>query len=302
MNAVRKWVRDVFGFSGKEINGFLILLPLMVLFVLAQPLYHMWIVAREPDFSSDIRVLDSIRAHLDAHTVEERPEEVVLFRFDPNKANVQDFRALGFTEILSTRIASYRQKGGQFRVKSDLMKIYGLDTSFYRRLYPYIMLPEHHEKRGGAKETIISGEKHNEKSKYTPAAFDLNEADTAKLKSVYGIGSVLANRIVKFRNRLGGFIKVEQLHEVYGLDSVVISRLIEASYIAEDFEPKKINMNAASENEFSAHPYIKRSMANAIVAYRFQHGNFIRVEDLRKLSMLKEADIVKILPYLRTDD
>jgi DNA uptake protein ComE-like DNA-binding protein len=61
-------------------------------------------------------------------------------------------------------------------------------------------------------------------------------------------------------------------------------------------------MNVASEKEFSAHPYIKKAMANAIIAYRFQHGNFDRVEDLRKIAMIKQADIDRILPYLKVID
>jgi competence protein ComEA len=303
MNIIRKWIRDLFGFSGKEINGFLILLPLMVMIIMAQPLYHLWMTGREPDFSGEIRILDSLRAQLESVAADgQMDKSVVLFEFDPNKASVEDLHTLGFTEILSTRIASYRQKGGQFRIKSDLMKIYGLDTSFYRQLYPYIMLPERAEKRVAVRDSTFSHKKGREHRNDILVSFDLNEADTTRLKSVYGIGSVLARRIVRYRDGLGGFIKVEQLHEVYGLDSVVINRLLKVAHIKGDFIPKRINMNEADEKEFSAHPYIKRNMANAIVAYRFQHGNFTRVDDLRKLSLLKEADIVKLLPYLRTDD
>jgi DNA uptake protein ComE-like DNA-binding protein len=303
MNTIRKWIRDLFGFSGKEINGFLILLPLMVMIILAQPLYHLWIAEREQDFSGDAMELDSLMARLELSPgVGQKPETVLLFKFDPNKASVEDFEALGFTEILATRIASYRQKGGRFRIKSDLTKIYGMDTSFYRQLYPFIMLPERAEKRIAARDSIFSRKTGLEQRNDILLSFDLNEADTIRFKSVYGIGSVLARRIVRYRNGLGGFIKVEQLHEVYGLDSMAINRLLKIAYIKQDFVPKKINMNEADEKEFSAHPYIKRNMANAIVAYRFQHGNFARVEDLRKLSQLKETDIVKLLPYLRTDD
>lgn len=222
----------------------------------------------------------------------------VLFAFDPNKASLKELRALGFSEILSTRIASYRQKGGQFSVKRDLMKIYGLDSTFYFRLYTYISLPEKKERKFEDKNSTV---KKHRKTR-VPGLFDLNIADTAQLKTIYGIGPALSLRIVRFREKLGGFVKREQLNEVYGLDSAVVRRLFEVAFITKDFIPKQMNMNEADESELSAHPYIKRSMASAIVAYRFQHGNFSRVDDLRKLGLLKPEDIDKLLPYLTVNE
>ena len=51
---------------------------------------------------------------------------------------------------------------------------------------------------------------------------ELNMADTTTLKKVPGIGPVFANRIVKYRNLLGGFYAVSQLREVYGIDEETI--------------------------------------------------------------------------------
>jgi len=182
-----------------------------------------------------------------------------------------------------------------FRIKSDLLKIYGMDSSFYLQLFPYIQLPENIQARFAEEKLSLK------KPKSVLEPFDLNTADTTQLKSVYGIGTILAVRILKFRDGLGGFVKREQLNEVYGLDSAVTDKLFEVSFIAEGFEPRKINMNTATEKEFSSHPYIKKFMANAIVAYRFQHGNFSSVEDIRKLDRLRDDDINRILPYLKVD-
>jgi competence protein ComEA len=299
MNTLRKWIRNAFGFSGREVNGFVILLPLALVIVLAQPLYRLWLVDRHQDFVQERKVLDSVIALWGNEATDTaKISTPVLFAFDPNKASVKELRALGFSEILSSRIASYRQKGGLFRVKPDLLKIYGLDSTFYLRVYTYISLPEKNERKFEHRDSILK--KHRKPN--VPSLFDLNLADTAQLKSVYGIGPVLALRIVRFREKLGGFVKREQLNEVYGLDTAVVKRLFKVAFIASDFIPKKINMNVADEKDLSAHPYIKKSMAGAIIAYRFQHGNFTRVEDLHKLSLLKPEDIDKILPYLTVND
>jgi competence protein ComEA len=299
VNTVRKWIQSIFGFSGREVNGFIILLPLMVLIIVAQPLYHSWRSNRTVDFSQDQKVLDSLIASWNkSDSAKEQDDQTrVLFVFNPNTVSENELKALGFTQILARRIANYRQKGGEFRVKSDLMKIYGLDSSFYRQIYTYISLPENINRSYKAVNAFEKTTRNDVKT-----LFDLNTADTSQLKSVYGIGPALAMRIVRFREGLGGFVSHDQLREVYGLDSTVVIELVKKIYIKDDFVPRRIDLNMADRKVFEAHPYIKRALANAIVAYRFQHGNFTSVEDLRKLSLLKEAELNRLLPYLEINN
>ena len=300
MNTIRKWIRNTFGFSGREINGFIVLLPLMIILIATQPLYHAWVANRTDDFSKEQSKLDSLALFFDEESVEKNSsqKQASLFLFNPNKASVSELTTLGFPENLSSRIASYRQKGGQFRIKSDLLKIYGIDSTLYHKLYPFIQLPERAEK----KDFYVTPLPDQQKKILISKSFDLNFADTAQLISVYGIGPALATRIIKFRNGLGGFISEAQLKEVYGLDSIAVQQLLKVSFIAENFEPKKINMNQANEIELSAHPYIRKSIAKAIIAYRFQHGGFNRVEDLAKLNHLKPEEVERIIPYLKIEN
>lgn len=301
MKTLRKWIRDLFGFSGREVNGFLILLPLMLILVVAMPMYTSWNSRRTDDFSQEVRVLDSLLAFWE----KERREEVPIvparefFTFDPNRASEDDLRRLGFTVTLAKRIASYRQKGGQFRVKSDLLKIYGVDSTFYEQLRAYIRLPDKIDhKRRKTKTTTTAT---NARSA-TRTHFDLNTADTTILKSVYGIGPVLASRIVRFRERLGGFVSPEQLGEVYGLDSATVTRILDVAFITSDFMPTKININHAGEEELARHPYISKSMARAIVTYRFQHGTFGSPAELLNFPQLKAENAARAMPYLTTDN
>jgi competence ComEA-like helix-hairpin-helix protein len=118
------------------------------------------------------------------------------------------------------------------------------------------------------------------------------------LKSIQGIGTVLASRIFRFREKLGVFVSPNQLYEVYGLDSLVVSRLLETAYFEDDFVPAQININTCSENELSSHPYVSKPIAKAIVAYRFQHGHFNAVEDIRQIKLVDAAIFSKISPYL----
>ncbi|MEQ8926406.1 MAG: helix-hairpin-helix domain-containing protein [Fulvivirga sp.] len=137
--------------------------------------------------------------------------------------------------------------------------------------------------------------------KYTKPAiitFDLNQVDTIGLKKVYGIGPVLANRIIKYRDLLGGFTSKSQLKEVYGLQDSVILALDSLSYIGNTFSPNKLNINQLDENTLKRHPYFSWKEVNAIINYRYQHGDFESAEDLRKIHLLDSAKINRILPYI----
>ena len=270
----------------------------------SEPIWHWWISTNPPDSQRDRAKLDSLVALWDHQNGqgdmdEPEPQKLDLFHFDPNTATAKDLLALGFMPNLATRITRYREKGGKFRTKSDLLKIYGVDSAFYERVYPFISLPERLAitKKGAKKyeqKNVLIVKKAAEK-------FDLNNADTSELKKIYGIGDKLALRILKYREALGGFVDMNQLKEVYGLDSLVINRLSENSTIQNEFQPKKININAASEKQLSSHPYLNK-VAKAIVSYRFQHGNFRAVEDIRNVGSIDEKSIQRVIPYLKVND
>jgi competence protein ComEA len=295
MNRLKALIRSVFAFSRSETNAFLILLPLMALIIFSEPAYRYWFVRQPQDFSQDSTRLDSLVA---TWKMEEADSNKIipqkrLFRFDPNVASEKEFVALGFSKPYANRIINYRSKGGKFYIKSDMLKMYGTDTTLYRRLYSFINLPEEIERKSfsTSSETVL-------KKKPILEKLDLNAADTAQLIKVYGIGQKLSDRIIKYRDRLGGFISLDQLKEVYGLDSAVLSNLNRKFTIQSDYQPKLIPLNTANVKELSSHPYLSFKLANAIVAYRFQHGKFDSIDDLGNVQLMTEAEIERIKPYL----
>jgi competence protein ComEA len=295
MTTIRKWVRVLFGFSGTETNGFLILLPLIFLLLFSEPLYRWATTSDDVYLVSDKVLLDSLVAQWKKNakpSTEETPARmpsIRLFRFNPNTASVDNFEKLGLEKKLASRMINFRSKGGKFFVKADMLKIYGMDTVLYRRLFPFIDLPE--KKEAQKKESTLA-------VKNEIAKRDINDADTVALKEIYGIGSKLAKRIITYRQKLGGFIHTDQLREVYGLDTAIVKKMNERFFIAGSFEPKRLNINDATDRELSTHPYISPATAKAIVTYRFQHGNYATVEDIRSLQILKKDEADKIIPYI----
>ncbi len=298
---IRKVIREFFGFTQSQTQGFLVLVPLMLLFIFSKPLLSWILLDNQIDFSKDRAQLDSLVAHWEVKPVDEVPIDQApqFFLFNPNTASMEDLRTLGFSSGVASRIIKYRSNKGVFRSKSDILKIYGVDSAHVEKLKAFIDLPANLLEKNRfqvVKERVT-------KEPVSPKTLsDANTADTLQWRKVKGIGEKLAIRIIRYRSALGGFVHIDQLNEVYGLDSAVIHQVLDGFYVSNDFSPAKINVNTADEMALSAHPYLSKKMAVAITTYRFQHGKFSSVEDLRKIPALPANIIEKITPYLTVHD
>lgn len=319
LTRLRRYIRSFFDFSHAEATGFLIMVFLLLLASVGWLLYRNMPGPGYTAYAADKALLDSLVLEMEA--LEPRsgldserpsaPAPAVYFPFNPNLLPADSLALLGMPPWLARRIVNYRQKGGQFRKKEDLLKIYDFPDSLYQALDSYIRIAPAPPSAGTTADRSKKNEAFgDEKPRNTPAAkvpetivaFDINQVDSLQLQQVRGIGPVLSGRIVKFRERLGGFTSLDQLYEVWGLDSAVVSRLQERAYVEEGFEPQNILLiNSASQNDLAAHPYINPSQARLIYNYRQQHGPFRSVEDLRKIHILDAGFVQKIAPYIRLE-
>jgi len=126
---------------------------------------------------------------------------------------------------------------------------------------------------------------------------NLNNCDTSQLISLPGIGPVLSVRIIKYRNLLGGFAKVDQLREVYGLSSETFD-IIKGRVSADSSEIVRININEASFKDLSRLPYFENYEVTAILKYRELKGRIEGVNELTENKLLASEKAVKIRPYL----
>ncbi len=224
-----------------------------------------------------------------------------LFYFDPNTLSAEGWKKLGLREKTIGTIQNYLGKGGHFYKPADLQKIYGLFPNELERIEPYIRIENSERQSNLAYKQ--SNENFPANTNYAPPKVsryknvDINSADTASLISLPGIGSKLATRIVSFRDKLGGFYSIDQIKETYGLPDSSFQKVKQYLNIS-NASVKKININTAAKDEMKMHPYIKWNLANAIVEYRNQHGEYKTVEDVKKIMLVTEDIYSKVSPYL----
>lgn len=222
-----------------------------------------------------------------------------VFYFDPNTASIGDWRRLGISEKTAETIQKYLSKGGHFYKPEDIGKIWGLRKDDIERLLPYVRI--------GNSIKEYADHKADFQNNYSPVSYpgrksivqsvDINTSDTAGFIALPGIGSKLAQRIIAFRDKLGGFYSLDQIRETYGLpDSTFIK--IKTKLTLTDPSVKKININTATLDELKSHPYIRYNLANAIIQYRNQHGTFSSVADVKKIMIVTDEIFNKVFPYL----
>jgi competence protein ComEA len=226
-----------------------------------------------------------------------------LFAFDPNTLPTQGWQKLGVRDKTIATIQNYLSKGGRFKSPDDIKKIYGLFPNEAERLLPYVKIADYNNTNNtsnnfNANQNTNPSNYNNtqaNKPKYT-SNIDVNVADTTMLIALPGIGAKLAMRIINYRNKLGGFTSVNQLGETYGLPDSTFQK-IKNRLSCNSTNITKYNINTADVNTLKMHPYIKWNIANAIVQYRTQHGNFTTIADIKKIEIIDDALFSKIAPY-----
>lgn len=202
--------------------------------------------------------------------------------FDPNSADLKTLTEFGFTKFQAENLIKYRDNGGSFQIKSDLLKIYGVDSLFLAGIENNIRFEPRPEKKPENPEPLL--------------LIELNRADTTELMKLAGIGSVFANRILKYRELLGGYFSKSQLMEVYNFPEETF-RKIEHNITVDTISITKIRLNYADYSELIKHPYLDNIKVNAILRYREKNGSFTSTEQLKSIPEVDEITLNRIKPY-----
>ena len=316
MRKISARIRNYFAFSQTETRGAVLLLFFTLSMIAGSAFLSARMTHSYPTSDNDRRTLDSLVAVLEqVRSDKTRPDKVqpvafsseqtlALFPFDPNVTDSATFTQLGLTPWIAQRVLRYREKGGVFHSKADFKKIYGLPEATYYRLYDYMQLPEKAVARKKAtgvtkpRKTASLSTRSEREEKNHVISLDINIADTTLLKQLPGIGSTLSARIVKYRQKLGGYHHINQLQEVYHMTDLGVASLQKRAYVAEGNRLHKLNINRSDAKTLAQHPYISWDLARALVKHRQDYGEFRTLDDVQEVYLMTEKVFEKIAPYL----
>jgi len=306
----RIW-KDYFTFSKKERVAVAILLLLIASFIAAPYFYS--VTPKPPVLNKALSdfVANSKVAQLPQDSMAETGETFIgspgkkvtttfsLFPFDPNTISVEEWKRLGVNDKTIRTILNYRSKGGSFRTPEDIRKIWGMKKDDADRIIPYVQIAEtelhpfNKEKNNSQNRQPVTGNR-------KPTIIDINTATIEDWKVLPGIGDALANRIVNYRERMGGFTNESQVKKTYGISDSVFQLI--APYLKTDpTSIPRLDLNTASAYDLKMRTNIPDAIAKAIVVYHQQYGPYAAVSDLKKIVFLNDSLFQQIARFVKVN-
>ena len=288
---LKKLLKEYFVFSTGERKGIIWLLTILVLLI-SLPFFYGVILPKQP---LEIKITD-LKSYDDAQKTlvsYHHETENKLFNFDPNIISDDKFSQLGFSKFNIKTIRNYLSKGGKFRKPEDVKKIFGVKPELFQKIEPFIVFNTSQNNNHS-----FSDSTKTQKKFITKKVVEINSADSVELVGLYRIGPATASRIIDYRNKLGGFLKLEQLTEIWGFDEDVLYDL-NGKVTVDASKAIIYNINKVSADELKTHPYFKYKLSNAIVNYRKQHGNFVKMDDLKNIVLINDSIYKRITLYLK---
>ena len=230
------------------------------------------------------------------------PRDTIAIRmqmFDPNTADSSTLVHLGFKPWQAKNMLKYRAKGGKYRQVEDLKRLYGMTDSMYQALLPYICIARE-EVDSLERDSVMRDSLPKWVSENKDTILNLRTADTTELKMIRGIGSYRARQIVRYREQLGGFVRVEQVLEVKGMEKLEADSVVKW-FVLDSVVVEQINVNQVSAQRLAKHPYLRFEQAKAIYELRRRKVRLNSIKDLDRLDCIDMTTLEKVAPYLNFD-
>ncbi len=208
-----------------------------------------------------------------------------LFSFNPNTISKDSLVLIGFKPKTAAILIKFRKSTGGFKSKEELKKVYGVSEKLYKKIEPFI---------------LIQKEEPKSSSEGRVEQININLATKEELIKAKGIGETFSERIIEYRNKLGGFSEINQLEEVYGIDKDWIQKY-GAQFVVKSSEISKININTIEFKALLKHPYFSYSEVKRIINYRDMHGKFKTLGQIRDNNLINPKQYRKIVSYLSLD-
>ncbi len=205
---------------------------------------------------------------------------IALVPYSLDTASVAGLTTLGFSPRQAQVVLNYRDMKGGLHSFEEFAACYVVSEEMASRLAPYLVFPEPEQETVEERKPV-----------------ELNSADSATLRSVYGIGPRTVCTIIAYRERLGGFVRVEQLAEVPGVTEQNFERIVRQITI-DSCKIQKIDINFAGAKELGKHPYIPPRTLRKLLKERQLKGGWRTTEDLIRDKIFTPDEAARIAPYL----
>ncbi len=227
-----------------------------------------------------------------------------IYPFNPSFLTDYKGYQLGMSTVEIDRLIQHRAKGKYINSAKEFQLVTNISDSLLKTIQPYFKFPDWVLKKQLKKTSRhfsqnIQSKNHFEKPLHKVIQTnDLNKVTAQELRTIYGVGEKLSNRIVNYRNKLGGYTLKEQLYEVWYLDKEIADKILEKFTIIEKPIIKKLNVNTATFKEILSIAYIDYNLTKKIINYREEVGEIQTLDELVKIKGFPIKKLNRIALYL----
>lgn len=283
---MKQAIKQYFTFSRRERNGiFLLLFVLLALIAASFFLPYLYNVDESEAQKSYQQNTKPQQKQSVKRAGEENEIYYQLKPFNPNTATKDNLIQSGLSEKLAQQILNYREKGGKFKVKKDFAKLYYLTDSAYQAIAPYLLLPD-------------------ELPKPKPLIVEINTADSLLLLRVKGIGPIYAHKILEYRRQSGGYFTLNQLGEAFYINANTLQEQqqrmaeIKSQLRVDTTKIKKLEINTATQQQLSHHPYISYKQSKKVISLR-KKKRIVSWETLDIENIFSEREKQLLIRYIQ---
>ncbi|MDG1036955.1 MAG: helix-hairpin-helix domain-containing protein [Crocinitomicaceae bacterium] len=245
----------------------------------------------EISFEEIVRLEEEIKEHQAIKKVKKKKirEEKFLTpkqAFNPNDYSKKDWMKLGLSEKQAAVVCRFSQRG--LSSNEDLENIFVLPKELFNKIKDSTFYPELKQEKPVFEKKVIE-------------SVELNSVTREALIDLPGIGAFYADKIISYRENLGGYVSIEQLREIWKFEEYVHLEHLEQFLTVDSRIIERLDLNNSTFEQLKNHPYISYSVANSIVKMRKAHGDYYDLEELLESKLIDRELFEKIRTYLKVE-
>ncbi|OYT15463.1 MAG: hypothetical protein B7C24_13025 [Bacteroidetes bacterium 4572_77] len=305
--------KDYFNFNKRQERGVFVLSLILIMSILLNYLLPRMIsdTAPLPTQSMYLQQLATAsispkKSTYSSTSNKERLQLNITKDFDPNFVSKEELLSIGLNNFVVDNMLKYRKNGGLYYSSKDVAKIYGMKAEWHQQLEPFIKISPPKKQKikwRKSKKTSTKEIKSKEQIEKPPPKINIylgiNTADSVALLAVNGIGPFYAGSIVKYRKRLGGYTNINQLMDLYKMDSTKFLQWKEYLFV-DSVEIRKIDINKVAFKSLLKHPYVDYETTKYILNKRKSLGKYAALYELKDTDYMPDELFEKLKPYLST--
>jgi competence ComEA-like helix-hairpin-helix protein len=217
-------------------------------------------------------------------------------RCNPASLTSSDWQRLGLSPKQAASLLRYKDKYG----------LHSLSQMQHIRVLPSELIDQisdslYFEPTPNTRTSVVEQEEKalldkRQEAKGQFSKLDINLATEAMLVALPGLGAYTASKIIAYRERLGGFLALDQLQEIQGIRPEILQKVL--PYLVLEQGVKRMSINEVSYETLKQHPYLTWNQANSIIKMRKQKGAFKEIKELKESVLIDDDTYKKLLPYV----